>query len=166
MSSASQLICAVVYTNKSTEAAQTDSSVISCVMQEVITEMKIKKVKDSLQKFPWFYRVDRSKAELILENYTSDGSFLVRECHHGGANVPFTLTIRFRGRLFHIQIRMRPDSRFALGTLKSNEMHFLSVAEMIDTYKKTPLQLHSNGKFFGETKLTHPPIVYSFSNKC
>lgn len=97
---------------------------------------------------------------------TADGSFLVRECHHGGPNVPFTLTIRFRGRLFHIQIRMRSDSRFALGTLKQNEMHFTNIADMVDTYKKTPLQLHSNGKFFGETKLTHPPIVYSFSNKC
>lgn len=98
---------------------------------------------------------------------TTDGAFLVRECHHGGGPmVPFTLTIRFNGRLFHIQIRLRSDSRFALGTLKLNEMHFESVAEMIDTYKKTHLQLHSNGKFFGETKLTQPPIVYSYSNKC
>ena len=94
----------------------------------------------------------------------SDGAYLVRECHHGGPNVPFTLTIRFQQRLFHIQIRLRPDSHFALGTLKHNEMHFPSVAEMIDCYKKSPLQLHSNGKFFGETKLTHPPIVYSFSS--
>ncbi|CAG7728179.1 unnamed protein product [Allacma fusca] len=126
---------------------------------------EMKKIKDSLQKFPWFYRVDRSKAELILENYHSDGSYLVRECHHGGPNVPFTLTIRFQQRLFHIQIRIRPDSHFALGTLKHNEMHFSSVSEMIDCYKKTPLQLHSNGKFFGETKLTHPPIVYSYSTE-
>lgn len=102
----------------------------------------------------------------MTDSDTADGSFLVRECHHGGPSVPFTLTIRFRGRLFHIQIRMRPDSRFALGTLKANEMHFACIADMVDTYKKTPLQLHSNGKFFGETKLTHPPIVYSFSNKC
>ncbi|XP_021948290.1 SH2 domain-containing protein 6 [Folsomia candida] len=128
---------------------------------------QINQIKDALQKYPWFYRVDRSRAELILENYTTDGAFLVRECHHGGGPmVPFTLTIRFNGRLFHIQIRLRSDSRFALGTLKLNEMHFESVAEMIDTYKKTHLQLHSNGKFFGETKLTQPPIVYSYSNKC
>lgn len=92
---------------------------------------------------------------------TTDGSFLVRE---SSTNVPFTLTIRFNGRLFHIQIRLRPDSRFALGTPKVNEMHFENVSEMIDTYKKTHLQLHSNGKFFGQTKLTQPPIVYTFSN--
>jgi len=96
----------------------------------------------------------------------SDGSFLVRECHHGGPDVPFTLTIRFQGRLFHIQIRLRPDAHFALGTCKVNEMHFQSVADMIDTYRKTHLQLHSNGRFFGETKLTYPPIVYTFSNQC
>jgi hypothetical protein len=124
---------------------------------------KVAQIKDSLQKYPWFYRVDRSKAELILENYNTDGSFLVRECHHGGPSVPLTLTIRFNKRLFHIQIRLRPDARFALGSLKPNEMHFGTVAEMIDTYKKTQLQLHSNGKFFGETNLTYPPIVYSFS---
>jgi len=141
------------------------SIVASEISNTIDYGQQIKQIKETLLKYPWFYRVDRSKAELILENYTTDGSFLVRECHHGGPNVPFTLTIRFNRRLFHIQIRLRPDARFALGTLKANEMHFGAVAEMIDTYKKTHLQLHSNGKFFGETKLTYPPIVYSFSNK-
>jgi hypothetical protein len=124
----------------------------------------IKKLCEAVQKFPWFYRVDRQKAELILENYNLDGSFLVRECQHGGPNVPFTLTIRFGQRCFHIQIRLRPDDcNFALGTSKMNETHFATVQELIDTYRKQPLQLHTNGKFFGETKLTHPPIVYSLS---
>jgi len=149
-------------TNNSNNPATIVASEIS---KTIDYGQQIKQIKETLLKYPWFYRVDRSKAELILENYTADGSFLVRECHHGGPNVPFTLTIRFNRRLFHIQIRLRPDARFALGTLKANEMHFSHVSEMIDTYKKSHLQLHSNGKFFGETKLTYPPIVYSFSNK-
>jgi len=100
---------------------------------------------------------------LLIQTDNGDGAFLVRECHHGGPNVPFTLTIRYALRLFHIQIRVRPDSQFALGSAKLNEIGFQTIQEMIDTYRKTPLQLHTCGKYFGETKLTNPPIVYSFS---
>ena len=51
----------------------------------------------------------------------TDGGFLVRNSKHGGANSPFTLTVFNQGRVFNINIRLRPDGLFALGKEKSEE---------------------------------------------
>lgn len=60
------------------------------------------------------------KSFIALET-DSDGTFLIRPSKHGGTETPFTLSLRYNKRIFHIQIRKRMDDRYALGSQKAGE---------------------------------------------
>ena len=57
----------------------------------------------------------------MVISVNTDGGFLVRNSKHGGANSPFTLTVFNQGRVFNINIRVRPDGLLALGKEKTDE---------------------------------------------
>ena len=45
----------------------------------------------------------------------------MRPSAHGGVNHSHTLSLQFKGRIFHISIRQRDDGRIALGNEKIKE---------------------------------------------
>lgn len=107
-----------------------------------------------LRNYPWFHPVERRHAEVLLQK-TEDGTYLIRESKHGGSNNPLTLSLQFKGRMYHVNIRQRADGRYALGTEKPNELSFSSVAELVETHQQEPLKLHSQGQIMGVTRLEH-----------
>lgn len=50
-----------------------------------------------------------------------DGSFLVRKSKRGGESNPYTLTLLYRGFIYNLHIRRRPDQKYALGSEKPDE---------------------------------------------
>lgn len=91
---------------------------------------------------PYVHMISRPKAKALIAN-GDDGMFLVRPSTRTGN--PLTLTLKEDGRPYNINIRLRPDQRFALGVAKSQEQTFTSIDEMINTYKREPIKL-KNGK--------------------
>ena len=55
---------------------------------------------------------------LLLQN----GSFVVRSSRQAGPNKPFVMTILCRNELFHVPIRRRSDSCYAVGEDKPDEL--------------------------------------------
>lgn len=54
-------------------------------------------------------------------SHDEDGAYLVRESKRAGKSNPYTLTIFHDGRVFHLNIRKRPDGLYALGKEKPRE---------------------------------------------
>jgi hypothetical protein len=81
---------------------------------------------ESLRDYSWFHNVEREDAEALLMTQDQDGAYLVRESKRAGKSNPFTLTIFHNGRVFHLNIRKRPDGLYALGKEKPREKVYIS----------------------------------------
>jgi len=92
---------------------------------------------------PWYQDTDRNTAHLLLNQMNSDGGFLVRSSKHGGPQSPFTLSVYNQGRVFNINIRIRPDGLLALGKEKADENTYSSIGEMIENHRTEALKLTS-----------------------
>jgi hypothetical protein len=46
---------------------------------------------------------------------------LIRDSQHGGRQCPWTLTLLHDSKVFNVNVRIRADGKFALGTFKENE---------------------------------------------
>lgn len=79
-------------------------------------------MQEKLNKQVWFHGVERGEAEKMVTNDTISGMYLVRESRRGGLSNPYTLTIFYNDRVYHLNIRKRTDGLFALGSVKANEM--------------------------------------------
>lgn len=110
--------------------------------------------------YPWFFNVDRKKAESILAPL-GNGTFLIRPSKHGGANASFTLSLQFNNRVFHVLIRSRADGKIALGTEKKEENCFYTLYELVDFHYNEAMQLHSGSKVTGTTRLTGWPSTFT-----
>lgn len=110
--------------------------------------------------YPWFFNVDRKKAESILAPL-GNGTFLIRPSKHGGANASFTLSLQFNNRVFHVLIRSRADGKMALGTEKKEENCFYTLYELVDFHYNEAMQLHSGSKVTGTTRLTGWPPTFT-----
>ena len=52
----------------------------------------------------------------------SSGTYIIRKSRNAGQGSPFTLTIYYNEVIFHINIRLLPCGKFALGKSKVDEM--------------------------------------------
>ncbi|XP_059351505.1 uncharacterized protein LOC130692342 isoform X2 [Daphnia carinata] len=110
--------------------------------------------------YPWFFNIDRKKAESILAPL-GNGTFLIRPSKHGGTNASFTLSLQFNNHVFHVLIRTRPDGKMALGTEKKEENCFYTLHELVDFHYNEVMQLHSGNKVSGTTRLTSWPTNFT-----
>lgn len=78
-----------------------------------------------ISNFSWFHNLERDDAERLLKRMDTDGVYLVRKSRRAGASNPYTLTLFHNGRIFHLNVRKRIDSRYALGKEKHKEKVFL-----------------------------------------
>lgn len=76
---------------------------------------------DIFKNHPWFLDIERDESEILLRRCNINGGFLVRKSKRAGICMPYTLTLYFNHRIFHLNIRIRPDQQFALGTEKLKE---------------------------------------------
>ncbi|XP_076362672.1 uncharacterized protein LOC143253166 isoform X3 [Tachypleus tridentatus] len=113
-----------------------------------------KKEKDLIHQYSWFHDVERETAEQLLQQQDGDGVYLVRQSRRAGQANPYTLTILFSNRIFHLNLRQRPDGLFALGREKPREKTFSTVAELISYHQKEPILLTTRGEPAGKTCLS------------
>ncbi|KAL2083134.1 hypothetical protein ACEWY4_020907 [Coilia grayii] len=111
---------------------------------------------------PWYSSAcDRRMAERALLRSNKDGAYLVRRSSGQDVQQPFTLVVLYSDHVYNIPIRFLPASqRYALGSEKSGEEYFSSVAHIIENHQRNPLVLidsQSNTK--DSTKLLHPVQV-------
>ena len=57
--------------------------------------------------------------------YFQDGAFLVRKSSKGGAH-PYTLVVLYQGKVYNLKVRLRSDTKVALGEEKPDEMVMLT----------------------------------------
>lgn len=112
--------------------------------------------QETLEGYHWFHNVEREDVDALL-NDLGNGAYLVRVSRRGGDNNPYTLSIYYQGRLFHLNIRRRSDSTYALGTEKSLEKTFGSILELIEYHQHDPIILTSRGRPAGQTTLVVSP---------
>jgi hypothetical protein len=65
---------------------------------------------------------------------TQDGSFIVRRSERGGASRPYTLAVFYGDRVYNLHIRLKSNSKYALGTEKEDEI----------VSKRTPIAVSFN----------------------
>ncbi|CAG2114600.1 unnamed protein product, partial [Medioppia subpectinata] len=106
---------------------------------------------ESLRDYEWFYTVEREDAEALLLTQEEDGAYLVRESKRAGKSNPYTLTIFHNGRVFHLNIRKRPDGLFALGKEKTREKTFKTVSDLVSYHTSEPILLTTRGTPAGKT---------------
>ncbi|XP_063047789.1 B-cell linker protein isoform X2 [Engraulis encrasicolus] len=111
---------------------------------------------------PWYSSAcGRKMAERALLRANKDGAYLVRRSSGQDVQQPFTLVVLYSGHVYNIPIRfLPPTQRYALGSEKSGEEYFNSVAHIIENHQRNPLVLidsQSNTK--DSTKLLHPVQV-------
>ncbi|KAK0164923.1 hypothetical protein PV328_003489 [Microctonus aethiopoides] len=108
----------------------------------------------------WFHNITREQAiALIKERACSsshNGYFLLRPST-SDLNSPLVLVLWFKDRVYNVPVRKRPDGRYALGSLKTNEQTFPSVEDIIKYHLREELLLYSTGVPMGSTKLTDSP---------
>lgn len=120
-------------------------------------EKSISSSQEGLQSHPWFHEIERQAAEEVVKGLNESGSFVVRPSKRAGADNPYSLTIFHDEKLFHLNIRRRPDDTFALGKEKKKEKTFLSVADLISFHQAEPILLTSRGEPAGKTVLSKFP---------
>ena len=47
---------------------------------------------------------------------------MVRKSQRGGPNQPYTLVVLYRGHVYNLKVRKRPDTQVALGEEKPDEL--------------------------------------------
>lgn len=94
-----------------------------------------------LSRFPWYHGdIGRTEANIILENYRTDGMFLIRASARS-PDQPYTLALWYSERSWNLPIRLRDDKRYAAGKEKTGETTFGTICELVEFYKKTMLAL-------------------------
>lgn len=117
--------------------------------------------QDTLEGYHWFHNVEREDVDACL-NDLGNGAYLVRVSRRGGDNNPYTLSIYYQDRLFHLNIRRRSDNTYALGTEKPLEKTFASILDLIEYHQHEPIILTSRGRPAGQTTLTMSPTPSRF----
>ncbi|CAN7990369.1 unnamed protein product [Ixodes hexagonus] len=117
--------------------------------------------QNTLEGYHWFHNIEREDVDSYL-NDLGNGAYLVRVSRRGGDNNPYTLSIYYQDRLFHLNIRRRSDSTYALGTEKPLEKSFPSILELIEYHQQEPIILTSRGRPAGQTTLTVSPTPSRF----
>ncbi|XP_067135296.1 lymphocyte cytosolic protein 2-like isoform X2 [Centruroides vittatus] len=107
----------------------------------------------ALNGYPWFHNIEREVAEERVSNLSEDGVYVVRPSKRAGLSNPFTLTVSHCGKIFHLNIRHRPDGMFSLGREKPREKAFVSVVDLITFHQKEPILLTLRGETVGKTIL-------------
>lgn len=115
---------------------------------------------DIFKNHPWFLDIERDESEILLRRCNINGGFLVRKSKRAGICMPYTLTLYFNHRIFHLNIRIRPDQQFALGTEKLKEKTFRTIADLIEHHYHEPIYLTSRGMIAGKTTLISMPFGY------
>ncbi|XP_040079623.1 B-cell linker protein isoform X1 [Ixodes scapularis] len=117
--------------------------------------------QNTLEGYHWFHNVEREDVDACL-NDLGNGAYLVRVSRRGGDNNPYTLSIYYQDRLFHLNIRRRTDNTYALGTEKPLEKTFASILDLIEYHQHEPIILTSRGRPAGQTTLTVSPTPSRF----
>nr|XP_027202030.1 B-cell linker protein-like [Dermatophagoides pteronyssinus] len=116
---------------------------------------------EMFKNYQWFQDIERDDAEnLLIRHYNIDGAFLVRKSKRAGICMPYTLTLYFNHRIFHLNIRIRSDQQYALGTEKLREKTFQTIADLIEHHYQEPIYLTSRGMIAGKTTLISMPFGY------
>lgn len=106
----------------------------------------------------WYFgEIERDKGNQLLKTKSSDGTYLVRKSTRGGDNQPYTLMVMYNSHIYNLKIRIRYDTRFALGEEKADEISFKSVEDLISHHQKNDVILvHKSGQRY-ETVLKNIP---------
>ncbi|KAK2151428.1 hypothetical protein LSH36_363g00016 [Paralvinella palmiformis] len=102
----------------------------------------------------WYFDIERNEVQDKLES--SPGMFLVRPSKLGGPRSPYTLCVFHGTRIYNLNIRLREDASYALGTPHANEKTFKNVAEMINYHHNNPITLAGQDR--STVLLTESPI--------
>ncbi|KAI0207260.1 hypothetical protein LSAT2_008068 [Lamellibrachia satsuma] len=108
-----------------------------------------------LSGYPWYFGdIDRHEAVDKIEILRQDGAYLIRNSARDPNN-PYTLSLFYKNKVWHLHIRIRPDGKCAIGALKPDEECFAGVPELIEYHKDNSITLM--GQNGGETQLViHP----------
>ncbi|XP_037654806.1 lymphocyte cytosolic protein 2 isoform X2 [Choloepus didactylus] len=102
--------------------------------------------------------ITRTEAEAALRKINQDGTFLVRDSSRKTVTNPYVLMVLYKDKVYNIQIRYQEENQvYLLGTGLRGKEDFLSVADIIDYFRKMPLLL-IDGKNRGsryQCTLTH-----------
>ncbi|XP_026827317.1 lymphocyte cytosolic protein 2 isoform X1 [Ooceraea biroi] len=109
----------------------------------------------------WFHNVTREQAATLIRdprtyNNPQDGYFLLRPSTTNPGN-PLALVLWYKDRVYNVPVRKRSDNRYALGSVKVNELSFSAVEDIVTFYMKEELMLYSGGIPTGSTRLTDTP---------
>ncbi|CAL1276117.1 unnamed protein product [Larinioides sclopetarius] len=115
------------------------------------------KQPQDIQQNPWFHEIEREDAEAAVRKLNEPGSFVVRPSKRAGKENPYSLTVLHEDKLFHLNIRLRPDNTFALGKEKEKEKTFATVADLITFHLSEPILLKNRGEAAGKTILRKYP---------
>uniref|UniRef100_F6S7G7 SH2 domain-containing protein n=2 Tax=Ciona intestinalis TaxID=7719 RepID=F6S7G7_CIOIN len=117
------------------------------------TEPKPTEKSNNIKDQPWFRDVDRASATVSVERDGREGCFIVRpgrDCR----KTPYSLTVYSNHKTYNLQIALRSESTYAIGTEKPNEQTFNNVVELISFFMKSSLKL-AEGE--GNVTLRGPP---------
>lgn len=135
-----------------TEAATTKTSLSSRPLPNVPDVPDTK----NLSGYLWFFdNILRQDASAKIEAMHVNGGYLVRNSTKDPNN-PYTLSVFYKRKVWHLHIRIRGDGKFAIGSAKQDEECFANVPELIDYHTEHSIILA--GQDGGETRLIrHPP---------
>ncbi|XP_015121145.1 lymphocyte cytosolic protein 2 [Diachasma alloeum] len=105
---------------------------------------------------PWFHSITREQANAIIRERPHNGYFLLRPSNTNPNN-PFVLTLWFNDGVYNVQVRKRPDNRYALGSPRAQEQSFTSVEEIVQFHSREELPLCRGRVQTGSTLLTDTP---------
>jgi hypothetical protein len=63
----------------------------------------------------------------------------------------------YRDKVYHLNIRRRQDSMYALGKVKPEEETFESLVALVNHHHRQTITLQTGGRITGETVLTDSP---------
>nr|XP_018668335.1 basic salivary proline-rich protein 4 isoform X2 [Ciona intestinalis] len=118
-----------------------------------MNEPKPTEKSNNIKDQPWFRDVDRASATVSVERDGREGCFIVRpgrDCR----KTPYSLTVYSNHKTYNLQIALRSESTYAIGTEKPNEQTFNNVVELISFFMKSSLKL-AEGE--GNVTLRGPP---------
>ncbi|XP_011314781.1 lymphocyte cytosolic protein 2 [Fopius arisanus] len=104
----------------------------------------------------WFHSITREQANAVIRERPHNGYFLLRPSNTNPNN-PFVLTLWFNDGVYNVQVRKRPDSRYALGSPRAQEQSFASVEEIVQFHSREELPLCRGRVQTGSTLLTDTP---------
>ncbi|CAG5119112.1 unnamed protein product [Candidula unifasciata] len=103
---------------------------------------------EMLSSFDWFHgELDREEGAQRVKKLYENGAFLIRASKSDGSNNshPYTLVVTLDQKVYNLKIRLRHDSRFAIGTYKSDEVSFASVPELVEHHRENNIKLAEGG---------------------